>query len=71
MTINFVTDLPLNKKQKISKFFNTILMIVDKYTKVLKYILYRKDLDISDLAKLLINNICNRFSTSEIWFSNR
>ena len=46
-------------------------MIVDKYTKALEYILYRKDLDISDLTKLLINNICNRFGISEIWFSDK
>ena len=41
-------------------------MIVDKYTKALKYILYKKDLDASDLTKLLINNICNRFGTPEV-----
>ena len=65
MTIDFVTDLPPNKKQEISKFFNTILVIVDKYTKALEYILYRKDLDIPGLTKLLINNIYNRFGTPE------
>ena len=41
-------------------------MIVDKYIKVLKYILYRKDLDILGLAKLLINNVYNRFDISEV-----
>jgi len=40
-------------------------MIVDKYIKVLKYILCRKDLDAPGLAKLLINNIYNRFGTPE------
>ncbi len=40
-------------------------MIVDKYTKALKYILYRKDLDTPDLIKLLINNIYNKFGISE------
>ncbi len=71
MIIDFVTDLPSSKKQEMSKFFNIILIIVDKYIKVLKYILYRKNLDISNLIKLLINNIYNRFSTSEVWFSDR
>ena len=66
MTIDFVTDLPPNKKQEISKFFNTILIIVDKYTKALEYILCRKDLDAPGFAKLLINNICNRFGTLKI-----
>ncbi len=69
--MDFVTDLPSSKKQKITKFFNTILIIVDKYTKVLEYISYKKDLDILDLIKLLINNIYNRFSTPESWFSDR
>ncbi len=46
-------------------------MIVDKYTKTLKYILYKKDLDISGLTKLLINNVYNRFGISEVWFSDR
>ncbi len=63
--IDFVTDLPPSKKQEISKFFNIILVIVDKYTKALKYILYRKNLDTSSLAKLLIDNVCNRFGTPE------
>ncbi len=71
MTIDFVTDLPFNKKQDINKLFNTILMIVDKYTKALKYISYRKNLDTSGLTKLLINNIYNRFGTSEALFSDR
>jgi len=71
MMIDFVTDLSFNKKQDISKSFNTILVIVDKYTKALEYILYRKDLDTPDLTKLLINNVCNRFGILEVWFSDR
>ena len=63
--MDFVTDLPLSKKQEISKFFNIILVIVDKYIKALEYILYRKDFDISNLIKLLVNNICNRFGILE------
>ena len=46
-------------------------MIVDKYTKALEYILCRKNLDVSGLAKLLVDNICNRFGTPEAWFSDR
>ncbi len=64
--MDFVTDLPLSKKQEISKFFNIILVIVDKYIKALEYILYKKDLDILDLTKLLINNVYNRFGTPEV-----
>ena len=41
-------------------------MIVDKYTKALKYILYRKNLDTPDLAKLLVDNIYNKFDISEV-----
>ena len=41
-------------------------MIVDKYTKALEYIPYRKDLDVLGFAKLLINNIYNRFGISEV-----
>ncbi len=71
MIINFVTDLPPSKKQEISKFFNIILIIVDKYIKALEYILYKKDLDVPDLTKLLVNNIYNKFGTLEAWFSDR
>ncbi len=71
MIIDFVTDLPPSKKQKISKSFNIILVIIDKYTKALEYILYRKHLDISGLIKLLIDNICNKFDISEVWFSDK
>ncbi len=71
MTMDFVTDLPSSKKQDISKFFNVILVIVDEYIKILKYILYRKDLDVLGLAKLLVDNVCNKFDTLEVWFSDR
>ncbi len=64
--MDFVTDLPFSKKQEISKFFNVILMIVDKYTKALEYILCRKDLDVSGLIKFLVDNVCNRFGTLEV-----
>ncbi len=66
MMIDFVTDLSPSKKQDISKSFNIILVIIDKYIKALEYILYKKDLDDLDFAKLLINNICNRFGTLKI-----
>ena len=69
--MDFVTDLPFSKKQESSKFFNIILMIVDKYIKALEYILYKKDLDVPDLTKLLVNNIYNKFGTLEAWFSDR
>ncbi len=69
--MDFVTDFPSSKKQEISKFFNIILVIVDKYIKALEYILCRKDFDVSGLAKLLVNNIYNRFSILEVWFSDR
>ncbi len=63
--MDFVTDLPPSKKQESSKPFNTILIIVDTYTKALEYILYKKDLDTPDLIKLLVNNIYNRFDIPE------
>ena len=63
--MDFVTDLSPSKKQESSKSFNIILVIVDKYTKTLEYILYKKDLDTLDLIKLLINNICNKFNIPE------
>ena len=46
-------------------------MIVDKYIKALKYILYRKDFDVLDLTKLLVDNVYNRFDILEVWFSDR
>jgi len=41
-------------------------VIVDKYTKALKYILYKKDFDVSDLAKFLVDNVYNRFGILEV-----
>ena len=64
--MDFVTDLSPSKKQESSKSFNIILMIVDKYIKVLEYILCRKDLDALGLVKLLIDNVCNRFGILEV-----
>ena len=49
--IDFIIDLPL------SKGYNSILVIVNKLTKIFYYILYKKDITIIELINLFIRDI--------------
>jgi hypothetical protein len=43
--INFIINLPLNKDLFIKTIYNLILVIINKYIKVFKYITYNKTID--------------------------
>jgi hypothetical protein len=43
--INFIINLPLNKDLFIKTIYNLILIIINKYIKVFKYITYNKTID--------------------------
>jgi hypothetical protein len=48
--INFITNLPLNKNPLTKTIYNLILVIINKYIKVFKYIAYNKTVDALELA---------------------
>jgi hypothetical protein len=48
--INFIINLPLNKDPFIKTIYNLVLVIINKYIKVFKYITYNKMVDMLKLA---------------------
>lgn len=57
--IDFITDLPPSKKA--GQVYDSILVIVDRFTKMARYIPVRKTIDAAELADLFINHIVKDF----------
>jgi hypothetical protein len=48
--INFIINLPLSKDPFTKTIYNSILIIINKYIKVFKYITYNKTVNALELA---------------------
>jgi uncharacterized membrane protein len=48
--INFIINLPLNRNPLIKTIYNLVLVIINKYIKVFKYITYNKTINALELA---------------------
>jgi uncharacterized membrane protein len=48
--INFIINLPLNRNPLIKTIYNLVLVIINKYIKVFKYITYNKTINALKLA---------------------
>ena len=57
--MNFITKLFLNKKRDI--VYDLILMIIDQYIKMIKYVLIIKKIDVAKLTKIFFEKIILRF----------
>ena len=60
--INFIIDLLSSKRESI--VYNAILVIIDKYTKIIKYLLIIIKIDIAKLTKLFFEKDILRFDMS-------
>ena len=60
--MNFVTKLFLNKKRDV--VYDLILMIIDRYIKMIKYILIIKKIDVAELTKVFFKKIVLCFDMS-------
>ena len=58
-TLDFITDLPLSVCQ--GQVFDSILVVIDRYTKFSLYILSRKDWDAENLANALVEKIFTKY----------
>ena len=54
--MDFITDLPRSIDKTTGVVYDSILVIVDRYTKISKYILYKKTTSAEDLADLFLKN---------------
>ena len=58
MTMDFITDLPpCNRSGKV---YDSILVVMDRYTKMARYIPVQKTIDASELARILVRKLVLR-----------
>ena len=67
--INFVMKLSSNKECDV--IYNSILIIIDWYIKMIKYILIIKKIDIAKLMKIFFEKIVLRFDMSDEIVNNK
>ena len=70
ITIDFVTDL-LPSRNGEGKIFNSLLVVVDRYTKMAKYIPVLKSITAEQLANIFLKHIVSQFRTPEGIVSDR
>ena len=61
--MNFITRLLSNKRRDV--VYNSILIIIDRYIKMIKYILIIKKIDVAELTKMFFEKIILRFDMSD------
>ena len=70
MTINFITNLPPCNQSK--KIYDLILVVMNHYTKITCYISIQKTINISELARILIQKlVLSRTDLVQLIKSNR
>ena len=67
--MNFVIELFLSKRHDV--VYDSILMIVDRYIKIIKYISIIKKIDVAELTKVFFEKIVLRFNISDEIVNNR
>ena len=67
--MNFVTSLSSSKRREV--VYDSILMIVDKCIKMIKYIFVIKIIDVAQLTKAFFEEIVLRFDMSDDIVSDR
>jgi hypothetical protein len=67
--MDFITDLPPSKKN--SQIYDMILVVIDRFTKLVWYILTRKTINISELVDLFIQYIFKDFGSPKSITNNR
>jgi hypothetical protein len=59
--MDFITDLPPSRRH--NQIYDSILVIVDRYTKLARYIAVRKSIQAHELAELFMNHIYKDFGS--------
>ena len=53
--MDFITDLPPSKRRDGGKVYDSILVIMDRYTKMARYLPTRKDIKVEELSDVIMN----------------
>ena len=61
--MNFIMKLFSNKKRDV--VYDSILMIIDQYIKIIKYVLIIKKIDVAELTKVFFKKIILYFDMSD------
>ena len=67
--MNFVIELFSSKRRDV--VYNSILMIIDRYIKMNKYISIIKKIDVAELTKVFFEKIVLRFDMSDEIINDR
>jgi hypothetical protein len=51
--MNFITDFPLSLFR--GKMYDSILIIIDKYSRIIQFIPYNKNMDAPELTEIIEN----------------
>ena len=69
ITMNFVIELLSSKRRDV--VYDSILMIIDQYVKMIKYFLIIEKIDVAKLTKIFFEEILLRFDISDKIVSDR
>ena len=61
--MNFVIELSSSKRRDV--VYDSILMIIDRYIKMIKYISIIKKIDVAELTKVFFEKVVLRFDMSD------
>ena len=67
--MNFIIDLSLSRRRDC--VYDTILIIVDRYIKIIRYLSITKKINVFDLEQLLMKEIFLRFNLLKDIVTNR
>jgi hypothetical protein len=60
--MDFITDLPESLDKASGRYYNGIIIVVDRLTKYNYYLLYRKDFTAEQTAETLIDRVFRIYS---------
>ena len=67
--MDFITDLPPSKRY--GQVYDSILVMIDRFTKMARYIAVRKSMDTAELVDIYINTIFKDFGCPKGITTNR
>ena len=67
--MNFITSLLLSKFKNV--IYNVILIIINRFTKIIKYLFIKITIDIVTLTKIFYNKIIYRYNILNNIINNR
>ncbi len=67
--MNFITSLPLSKRY--GRVYNTVFIIINRYIKILRYILIIKIIDSTGLIELIFEKVILKFKVPNKIISNK